>query len=288
MRRRNFIGGVVTAVLVGACGVAASLSACSNGGNGTPDSSTCTTSNALQIHFAPMYSAFITDSTNHTFQIPAVVTGSGGAIVTGTWSASDPAAVDFVTDPTTGGTIMTLKALAPTVTITAQVGALCTSTPLNVTSALEADWEAGSARYNNGVPVYPGCVGTKVVPLLGDSGLILPPPPDSGCPDAGPACTGCHGTNATGGFFQGVQHSPEQTGGFSDQALVDIFVNAIDPTFDSNILPYEYWHAFHTWSDIATPEQQKAMVVYLRSLAPAPDQGGINFGLLKDSGILSD
>jgi len=187
--------------------------------------------------------------------------------------------------------MMTVKSATPTVTITAQVGSLCTSTTLNITSAVEADWQAGNARYNNGVPVIAGCIDAKIAPVLADSGIKLPPPPDSGCPDAGPACTGCHGANSTAGFFTGLQHSPQQTAGFTDQQLIDIFVNGVvddGGPYDQNYVPYDYWHLFHTWSDIATPEAQKGMVVYLRSLAPAEEEGGLNFGQIEDAGILGD
>ena len=301
MNRRLFGTRIASAILVGACLAAGALQACSSS-NAAPtdtgtDSSTesaangdsttvpCTNTSALKIAFSPMYSAFVTDSTTHTFQIPAIVMD---AKQTATWSASDPNAVTFTPDPGTGGTIMTMKSAAATVKITAQIGANCGSSQLNITSALEADWQAGNARYNNGVPVYPGCVGQKVAGLLVDSGFRLPPPPDAGCPDAGPACTGCHGDNPTGGFFSGVQHTPEQTGGFSDKALTDIFLNGLDPNYDTSFLPYEYWHGFHTWTDIATPDQQRGMVVYLRSLKPVDEEGGVNFGQLTDSGILGD
>jgi hypothetical protein len=296
--------GVVSAVLLGACGAGGILAACSSSGGGftgvndggktsTADSSipvgdggACTPSSALQIHFAPMYSAFVTDSTSQSFQVPAIVQGGTGSA---TWSASDPSAVSFAPDTATGGTMMTVSSATPSVTITAQVGALCTSTTLNITSAVEADWQAGNARYNNGVPVYAGCIDQKVLPILEDSGIHLPGPPDAGCPDAGPACTGCHGANPTGGFFTGVEHTPEQTAGFSDEQLVNIFVNGTvedGGAFNPQILPYEYWHLFHTWSDISTPEGQKGMVVYLRSLTPVSEQGGLNFGELEDAGIL--
>lgn len=304
MRRPMFGAGVVSSVLAGACGAAVALAACSSsnsagggndGGGATADSSTgsgdgsaCTPSSAIQIHFAPMYTAFVTDSKSHTFQVPAIVTGGSGSA---TWSASDATAVSFTPDPTSGGTLMTVGAATPSVTITARVGSLCTSAQLNITAAVEADWAAGNARYNNGVPVYPGCIDTKVAPLLEDSGIHLPPPPDAGCPDAGPACTGCHGPTPTAGFFSGVQHTPEQTAGFTDQQLVDIFVNGVvddGGPYDPSILPYEYWRLFHTWADISTPEAQKGMVVYLRSLTPAVEQGGLNFGGLQDAGILGD
>lgn len=306
MSRPKLGPGIVTALFVAGVGAAAALAACSssssNAGSG-PDSSTgsdspsgedgaaaCTGSGALEIHFNPMYSAFVTDSTMQQFQVPAIVTGGTG---TAKWSASPASAVTFVADPTTGGTIMTLKTAGPTVTITAQIGSDCASAQLNVTSATEADWAVGNARYNNGVPLVAGCIDQNLLPVLADAGIMvhLPPIPDSGCPDAGPACTECHGANATGGFFQGVLHTPEQTAGFSDQDLVNIFVNGtvVDGgAFNPNIIPYNFWQAFHTWSDISTPEEQKGMVVYLRSLAPAEEEGGLNFGMVDEAGIVGD
>jgi len=298
MRRRMFRSGVVSAILVGVCGAGVALAACSSSGGGAaggnPDTGVpteggaCTTSSTLQIHFAPMYSAFVTDSTTHTFQVPAIVTGGSG---TSSWSASDSTAVTFAPDPTTGGTIMTLKSATPTVTITAQVGSLCTSAQLNITSAVEADWQAGNARYNNNVPLVVGCIDSRVKPALAEAGIMipLPGPPDSGCPDAGPACTACHGPKGTAGFFQGVLHTPEQTAGFTDQQLVDIFVNGVvadGGPYDPSYVPYEFWTLFHNWTDISTPDEQKAMVVYLRSLTPALEEGGLNFGALQEAGIL--
>jgi hypothetical protein len=289
---------VVGAIAVVACSSSSSGTTAGNdsgatnvdSGGSSGDGGACTASTSLQIHFAPMYSAFVTDSTNQQFQVPAIVTGGSG---TAMWSASDPSAVSFTPDPSTGGTVMTVKSATPTVTITAQVGSLCTSTTLSITSAVEADWQVGNARYNNGVPLVAGCIDGKLIPVLADAGIHinLPGPPDSGCPDAGPACTQCHGANPTGGFFQGVEHTPEQTAGFSDQDLVAIFTQGIVPdggSYNPNLLPYNFWQAFHTWSDIATPEQQKGMVVYLRSLAPAEEEGGLNFGTVDEAGILGD
>lgn len=304
MSRRMFRSVAVCAVALGAFGAAAAVAACSSSSTSSTGTSTdastrtdtststgsCTTSATLKIHFAPMYSAFVTDSTAHQFVVPAIVTGSGGKTETATWSASDSSAVAFAADSVTGGTQIALKkAPASPLTITAQVGSLCTSTELTVTSAVNSDWQTGSQRYNNGVAVIPGCVGQKVKPLLVEAGIPyqIPAPPDAGCPDAGPACTGCHGSSPTGGFFAGVQHTPEQTAGFTDQQLIDIFANGKDPSYDiGNLIPYNIWQAFHVWSDIKTPAEQKAMVVYLRSLAPQPDTaGGVNFGVLADAGV---
>lgn len=308
MRSLKISTGLLTslsaAAVVGAMAVVACSSSSSGGSapgidsgatnvdSGSPsgDGGACTTSTSLQIHFAPMYSAFITDSSAHPFQVPAIVTGGSG---TAMWSASDPTAVSFAANPTTGGTIMTVKSASSPVTITATVGTECTSAQLVITSAVEADWDVGNARYNNGVPLVAGCIDQKLIPVLADAGINyhLPGPPDSGCPDAGPACTECHGANPTGGFFQGVEHTPEQTAGFSNQDLVSIFTQGVVPdggAYNPNIIPYQFWQAFHTWSDISTPAQQKGMVVYLRSLAPADEEGGLNFGTIDEAGIVGD
>ncbi len=291
---RSILGlGVVGALVAGACAVGATIGACSSSSSSSPvtpvvDSGpgACSQSDSLQILFGKMYSAYVTDSTSHTFQIPAIA-NLNGVPATAIWTAvPDQGAVRFTPDPATGGTLVTVLSATPTLKINAQVGSACAQAELQVTAATEADWQAGNARYNNGVPVYPGCVGAKLAPELAEAGIDLPPPPDGGCPDAGPACTGCHGDMPTAGFFQGVQHTPEQTGGFTDQELIDIFVNGTDHTYDTTYVPYEYWHVFHTWTDIDTPAKQKAMVVYLRSLKPMDEDGGVNFGVLHDAGIL--
>jgi hypothetical protein len=230
-----------------------------------------------------MYSAFIPGSTTHSFLVPAVVSGVSGATVK--WSASDSTAVGFQPDPQTGGTTITI--LKPgTVTINAQIGTdLCGSAPLTVTSNTEADWTAGNARYNNGVTIVYPSFGTS------DGGMPQGPPPGSIMPGGpspleptdggpGPACTNCHGPTATTGLFQGVEHTPEQTAGFSDQQLTDIVVNGIIPdggVYDSTILPYQYWQYFHKWADLSDAEK-RGIIVYLRSLTPAPQTGKLDFG----------
>lgn len=109
--------------------------------------------------------------------------------------------------------------------------------------------------------------------------------------EGGTACTNCHGpTGMTA--FNDVAHTPEQTGGFSDQDLIDIIVNGEVPDggyFDPSVIiagcdggtcaqrAYNLWHSFHQWSDIQ-PDQYNGMVTYLRSLAPADQNGTSNFG----------
>lgn len=294
MKLLSYRSAWVVGIGVGVCAIGASMAACSSssssGGSPSSDGSTgtCTTPNSLQIIFSPMYSAFIPGSNTQTFLVPAVVgAGISGAAVT--WSASDTTAVGLQADPQTGGETITV--LKPgTVTINAQAGDLCGSSVLNVTSNTEADWMAGNSRYNNGQ----GLINPFAMMMGGDGGMPQGPPaggftipspsdpsplePADGGP--GPACTNCHGPTATTGIFQGVEHTPEQTAGFSDQQLIDIVVNGIIPdggTYDSTIIPYEYWQFFHKWRDL-TPAQQTGIVVYLRSLTPAPQDGKTDFG----------
>lgn len=232
----------------------------------TTPAPTCVAS-ALSVLFTPMYSAY--DGV-HTFQVPSVVNGIDPTAVAITWSASDPTMVKLAPDPTTGGIIITTRK-AGTVTITANAATLCGSSLLTITAATPQDWEDGSARYNDGVVI------TRI------------PRPANGNPNGGAggatttttaqqaACTNCHGDTASGPF-KTVQHTPEQTGGFSDADLTNIFEDGVVPTggyFDATIVSYAEWQGFHKW-DVGTAGL--GLLVYLRSLAPAAQTGEANFG----------
>jgi hypothetical protein len=233
------------------------------GGNNPPPGATpCTNSTALNILFTPMYSA--ADGT-HKFQIPAVVDGVDNTAIT--WSVSDTTVASVAVDNTfTNGGAMITALKGGTITVTANLSGVCGTSQLTVTDAQESDWEIGNARYNDGVSLHFGGHG-------GDAGMMAA---DAG----GPACTNCHGPTATNGPFNDISHTPAQTGGFSDQDLIDIIVNANVPDggyFDPAIISYQRWQRFHQWSDIG-PDQQKGIVVYLRSLTPVPQAGTANFG----------
>jgi hypothetical protein len=229
-----------------ACGGASSTPG-SNGGAGAA------TGGDLAILFSPMYSAF--DGT-HTFQIPAVVDGVKGV----QWSASDPSMVDLTTNADGSVTIAVRK--AGTATINARAGSLTGSSQLTITQAAESDWEAGNQRYNNGV-------------VLGPRG----PGQDAGVARQEAACSNCHGSNA--GMLD-VQHTPEQTGGYSDDDLVNIFTKAQKPAGGpQRIMPLEQWQKIHQWT--MTADEQKGLVVYLRSLTPQ-SQGPVDFGGQRSGG----
>jgi hypothetical protein len=269
MHRAMKLGLIVAAVgvtgIIGAC--SSSTSSSSSGSSSSPDSGGCSSTTALNILFNPMYSAF--DGT-HTFQIPAVVNGIDNSTVK--WTASDTTVVSVAPDSDTGGIMLTaLK--AGTVTINAEAGSLCGSSVLTITSATTDDWNAGSARYNDGVVLRRGPPGDA-----GDDGGDAGPPPQEA------ACTNCHGPTANGPFID-IAHTPEQTGGFSDDDLVGIFTMGQVPDggyFDTSIIAYNQWQRFHQWD--MTSDEAKGVVVYLRSLTPAAQDGTSAFGGHFDGG----
>ena len=223
---------------------------------------------ALSILFSPMYSAY---DGEHTFQIPAIVKGLDPTQVDIAWSASDPDMVKIEPDPTTGGVMITTRQ-AGKVSIIANAGNLCGATSLTISDATPQDWEDGAARYNDGVvidrlprPNGPGGGGGG-----GGGGT-------GGSTNTAAACTSCHGDNASGAF-KTVQHTPEQTGGFSDAQLTKIFQEGVVPDggyFDDSIVSYQLWQSFHKWDVGDTPQ---SIVVYLRSLTPSAQTGVANFG----------
>jgi hypothetical protein len=147
------------------------------------------------------------------------------------------------------------------VTIVAQSGNRCGSASLHIAAATDDDWMIGSERYNNGTLL------TQVRP--GQLQRI-----DGG---AQAACTNCHGPTATNATYTTVEHTPLQTGGFTDDELVGIFTMGVVPAggyFDTSIVRQNVWAMFHQWSMSA--DDAKGVVVYLRSLTPAPQTGKPN------------
>jgi hypothetical protein len=233
------------------------VAACSSGSKdgGPAGNASCTTSQ-LQILFTPMFSAF--DGGAHPFKVPAVVDNIDPAAVK--WSASDPEMVDIVNDVTLGG-VMISPRKSGTVSIIATAGDQCGTSLLTITQATPEDWMVGNMRYNNGV--------------------VLTGPVGGGRqnPDAAPAqkdfaCTNCHGDTATTNMYRTVSHTPQQTGGFSDDDLLSIFTKGMVPIggyFDSSVVNYNTWRQFHTWQ--MTPQEAKGIIVYLRSLTPQAQAG---------------
>jgi hypothetical protein len=251
----------------------------------------CATPNGLPIQFNPMYSGF--DGV-HTYQVPAFVGGVDPASLT--WGSSDPTMVSF--QPYVSG-IMITTMKAGDVTIVARTSSACGTAPLHITQFTADDWNAGNARYNSngalnfcidgGLPFdasgfdgnfsgFDGAAG------FGDGGNCMNLPANFTNPFEcvpPPACTNCHGPVGNAkifgmSLFSDVSHTPEQTGGFSDDDLVNVFVHGTIPPggyFNNNIICYPNWHQFHTWWDINTPAEQKGVVSYLRSLTPKEQLG---------------
>lgn len=233
------------------------------GAGGAPAASGLCANSQITVLFSPMYSAY--DGT-HKFQVPAVVNGLAASAIT--WSASDPTMVDlapFTDKNGVSGTMITAQK-AGAVDIIATAGGLCGKTTLTITAASADDWEVGSARYNNGVVL------TRPMPGQGGG-------PRDGGNMTEVACTNCHGDTATSGPFKTVAHTPQQTGGFSDEQLINIFRNGMIPAggyFDSSIVSLEAWQNFHRWQ--MSDDQARGIVVYLRSLTPTAQTGSGNFG----------
>jgi hypothetical protein len=265
----------------------------------------------LDIIFAPMFSAYIPGSTAQTFQIPAV-TGDGN---TATWALSDPTQANMQVQSftsggvTTPGVMITIAGIGNSqgqVTIYAtESGGACGASVLTITQNTENDWTIGNARYNDGVSLHlgppAGFDGGRPEGGFGGFGEGGRPeggffPTDGGSfyeEDGGTACTNCHGPTAMSGPYKDVSHTPEQTGGFSDEDLQNIILNGEVPDggyFDPTVLiptcdggetcteeAYTMWHRFHQWTDI-TSDELPGVICYLRSLTPEGQNGSSNFG----------
>jgi hypothetical protein len=268
---RSAVAGLTVSSALWACGSNSSTGGANqDGGTGSTATTVCTKT-ALTIAFSPMYSAFVTDSTMQSFQIPAIVTGVTSGL---TWTASDTSVVQLADAPNGGTMITVLKAGGP-VTISAfagdpsQASTSCGSSGLTITPATEAQWQAGSDRYNNG--------NMLVIPDGGFSQV------DASDYDASAlttlACTNCHGPTATNLAFMTISHTPEQAGGFSDTDLQNIITQGQVPAngyFDDSIVPRNAFPYFHTWT--VTPDELTGLIVYLRSLTPVSQAGSANFG----------
>jgi hypothetical protein len=268
MKRLSRARFVVLGLGLSVAAVAGGLAACSStsASSGMVSGPASCANNELPVAFSPMYSAY---DGIHEFEIPAIVTGVSSGV---TWSASDNTLVQLAPDKMTGGVLIVIQG-AGMVTIVATAGGKCGSSYLTIRQAASGEWDIGNARYNNGKALeFDG----------GDAAGIKS--------DGGTACTNCHGPTATTNIFRDIAHTPEQTGGFTDQELIDIVVNGNVPGwaadggmspeagyFDPTIVPYSVWHTFHRWSDI-TASEQIGMVTYLRSLTPTTQTGSANFG----------
>lgn len=284
------------------------------GGNGGGDMGGGT-AGALTLAFNPMYSAF--DDNAHEFQVPVKVTGATGKLTVKT----SPEGFVETKAHNEGIMLITKKAGECTVTITDEMGN-SGDAKLVVTKNAPDDVEFGEQRYANGIDAFTLPEGGFMFPMLPEGGLqgLF----DGGIPEGGigaalreagirfnaeaglgimrnaeAACTSCHlpeGAMAGSGVMMNqidVEHTPQQTAGYSDQDLIDIFTMAKKPMgapyrvvngggFLSDTQAQGIYARFHTWD--VKPETQKAVVAYLRSLTPK-SQPNIDFGGLLRGGI---
>lgn len=262
-----------------------------------PNDPTVGRTDALSLHFAPdMYSAY--DGGENDYQIPATVTGVMGEVE---WHADPPDAVRFEPyEEAEGSAILITTQAAGDVVITATVGNLYGQSTLHITQADTETWARGNLRYNNGTPAQDPNVDLAALfsqrfaelQAMGVDLLNTPPEDlamyfsDIQVVDNQSDCGNCHDPNATGvngespfGMFGeiDVEHTPQQTGGYSDQELINIFTMGQKPEgvgMRSNI-PADIWQRLHRW-DMAE-EDKMGIVFYLRSLPPRT-QGEIDFG----------
>ncbi|MGH7435336.1 MAG: hypothetical protein ACRENE_06655, partial [Polyangiaceae bacterium] len=273
------VSGLAASVALAALGLfAASCSGSATAGPPGDDSGTTATlldaacvDGGLTIAFDPMYSAY---EGAHTYQLPAIVVGSDQPV---TWFV-DSKLVGIMPDSEGPNEVLLTMLGSGTTTVHVQsADGKCGSAPLNISKALESDWEIGNKRYNDGTSLH------LAGPAVAGSGSPL----EMGG-TVHPACTNCHGETATNSLYKDVSHTPEQTGGYSDADILNIVLNGTFPNggmnFDWSIVPYPVWQNFHRWQDITTDEQQ-GIITYLRSLPPAKQKGQPNFGIYLDGGL---
>ena len=217
---------------------------------------------ALTIIFPTMYSAH--DGV-HTFQVPARVDGT--IISLSDWRAIPANSVTFDPDPDVeGGVLISVESATPQITIAARSGPIGGTAALFVTSGTPEQWEAGKARYNNGVDFeLPGIEDVDFGMLLDPNWMPPAPPGDL-------ACNNCHSTGAK--YFE-FQHTPTQAARFSDEQLKNIMTMGkkpdgvgfrIIPEMLFNTTGPELYAQFHKWE--ATDDEIKGVIIYLRSLTP--------------------
>jgi hypothetical protein len=201
-------------------------------------------SNVIQIVYPVLYSAY---DPNHTYKVPVTVPSLKNL----TWSVSDSNIAEieqYEDEPEALGSDAMVTTKGPgTVKIRASAGGVSGEATLTVTAGTSSLWEIGRARYQDGPRIR------------------------NDIPDNKAACTNCHGNGGAD-----VEHTPAQTGGYSDAELITIFTMGQKPAGVKNrILSVEAWSPIHRWQ--MTEEEKQGIVLYLRSLEPQ-SHGTQDFG----------
>jgi hypothetical protein len=201
----------------------------------------------------------------NTYQVPAIVSG----VKVDNWSSDPEGFVDIEPDEQSGGVLITTRKPGE-VRIIAKAGPLSGSAMLKITAFTPEQQAAGEMRYNNAIPL----------PSFNFDRDAGPPDPRMFMIPDDLSCKNCHGAGATA---LDVEHTPQQTGGYSDEELIGIITMGTKPPGAKfhTMVPQFIYTMFHTWG--ATEEEKTGLVAYLRSLPPAT-QGPLDFGGLVNRG----
>jgi hypothetical protein len=247
--RKMFVGIAALAIGAAACG--------SSDGGGTAPVNIMESD--FPLVFLPMYTAF---DGMHDFKVPVV---PQGGIVVDKWDIADMKGVvqapgtvaDITPEPTYGGAMIKTRKGGDWLVV-AHAGKQQGIAPIHITQVDPSVWSTGEMRYNNTIML------TSIIPMGGAATML---PKDI-------SCKNCHGDGA---MFLDVQHTPQQTGGYSDDDLKKIITMGMKPpgAVSKTGVPLAIYQWFHTW--MASDAEQMGLVVYLRSLPPK-SQGDLDFG----------
>lgn len=213
------------------------------------------------IKFSPVYSSY---DGQHTFLVPVTVQGYTGI----EWDTDrrDLVSLSKVNE----NTVMIETLGAGEAKIIANAGPLQGYTTLTITKSTPEEWAIGENRYANAAVLM---IDREAAMMAAMNAMNMPGQPPIVIPDD-LSCKNCHGSGA---MALSVEHTPQQTGGYSDEELIAIFTMGQKPpkaNWRSGI-PMPLYTMLHTWS--ATEEEKRGLVAYIRSLTPAT-QGPIDFG----------
>jgi hypothetical protein len=252
-------------MLIGIAAMAMSAAACGSSSGGDTGGSTAVIGTDFPLVFSPMYTAY--DGV-HDFKVPVV---PQGGITVDKWEIADAKGVvqkpgtvaDITPEPSYGGAMIKTKKGGDWIVL-AHAGKQTGSAPIHITQVDPSVWTMGEARYNNTIML------ASIIPM---GGMAMSLPKDI-------SCKNCHGEGA---MFLDVQHTPQQTGGYSDDELKKIITMGMKPAgaVSKTGVPLAIYQWFHTW--MANDAEQMGLVVYLRSLDPK-SQGMLDFGGLMPPG----